>query len=164
MASSGLFIAFYKNRILCIQKQHFILDILTFLKFPAYPALYPDFHRSAHQFRSPQFFICVSKICCKIHKFIQKRNRKIIDTKESHIFHHFHCCTFFRLLTCPSQLQISSRTLLSFSLPVQVSHQTDFFTRSCTSFISCKISAAVAFPLFITNPQCFSETWACPTA
>ena len=33
-----------------------------------------------------------------------------------------------------------------------------------TAFISCKISAAVAFPLFITNPQCFSETWASPNA
>lgn len=38
----------------------------------------------------------------------------------------FSLLYFFRLLTCPSQLQISSRTLLSFSLPVQVSHQTVF--------------------------------------
>jgi hypothetical protein len=32
-----------------------------------------------------------------------------------------------------------------------------------TSSISCRISLAVAWPRFTTNPVCFSETWASPT-
>ena len=86
-------------------------------------------------------FPCFSthKVCitiCPDWQMIKMRHRQLIHIRFLYIHikssNPFIICRvfiplyFFRLLTCPSQLQISSRTLLSFSLPVQVSHQTVF--------------------------------------
>ena len=39
--------------------------------------------------------ICI-QTAGKIHQLIKQKNREIVDTEKSYIFHHLHCCTLTR--------------------------------------------------------------------
>ena len=94
VASSGFFIAFYKDRILCIHKQdlviipgllHTVQNYFQFIKGTSASGIDPQSHISN---------IFALHLRKKGSKFFQKLDWKIIHAEISHILQHFKCSCF----------------------------------------------------------------------
>ena len=110
----------------------------------------------------------------QFHKCINKPDRKIIDAIIALIFEDLdrgrltasaHAGHYDKTHLSPPSCRISAAAQNS---PRKITSRSSFIpdsskTLAWTSSISRRICAEVAPPLLITNPQCFSETWAPPT-